>query len=182
MTSKLAVALALVLAAGCAHKPAAPGTPSNPIAPVALPKANPEAQVAFEEGVRLMKMGRKHYKEARKPLERATELDGRLYEAWHNLGVIETALGNFDKAIDDFKRALDIQPGARKTLLAYGETLRRAHDPSTAAQIYAKWLNADPNDFDMRARYGQVPLYHPLEVEPWSRIPERRWALVPYEQ
>jgi uroporphyrinogen-III synthase len=28
------------------------------------------------------------------------------------------------------------------------------------------------------ARYGQVPLYHAVEVEPWSRIPERRWALV----
>lgn len=28
------------------------------------------------------------------------------------------------------------------------------------------------------ARYGRVPLYHAVEVEPWSRIPERRWALV----
>ncbi|HEX2187052.1 MAG TPA: DNA polymerase Y family protein, partial [Chloroflexota bacterium] len=30
----------------------------------------------------------------------------------------------------------------------------------------------------LRARYGHVPLYHAVEVEPWSRIPERRWALV----
>jgi protein ImuB len=30
----------------------------------------------------------------------------------------------------------------------------------------------------LRARYGRVPLYHAIEVEPWSRIPERRWALV----
>jgi DNA polymerase-4/protein ImuB len=30
----------------------------------------------------------------------------------------------------------------------------------------------------LRARYGGVPLYHAIEVEPWSRIPERRWALV----
>jgi DNA polymerase-4/protein ImuB len=29
----------------------------------------------------------------------------------------------------------------------------------------------------LRARYGHVPLYHVVEVEPWSRIPERRWAL-----
>lgn len=28
------------------------------------------------------------------------------------------------------------------------------------------------------ARYGGVPLYHAVELEPWSRIPERRWALV----
>src|SRR5581483_11982077 len=29
------------------------------------------------------------------------------------------------------------------------------------------------------ARYGHVPLYRVVEVEPWSRIPERRWALMP---
>ncbi|HUG36581.1 MAG TPA: hypothetical protein VML54_06495 [Candidatus Limnocylindrales bacterium] len=27
------------------------------------------------------------------------------------------------------------------------------------------------------ARYGRVPIYHAVEVEPWSRVPERRWAL-----
>lgn len=30
----------------------------------------------------------------------------------------------------------------------------------------------------LRARYGDVPLHHVVEVEPWSRIPERRWALI----
>lgn len=33
----------------------------------------------------------------------------------------------------------------------------------------------------LRARYGVTPLYHAVEVEPWSRIPERRWALAPCE-
>ncbi|HLY65845.1 MAG TPA: DNA polymerase Y family protein, partial [Chloroflexota bacterium] len=33
----------------------------------------------------------------------------------------------------------------------------------------------------LAVRYGQMPLYRPVEVEPWSRIPERRWALTPYE-
>jgi nucleotidyltransferase/DNA polymerase involved in DNA repair len=33
----------------------------------------------------------------------------------------------------------------------------------------------------LRALYGYVPLYQVMEVEPWSRIPERRWALVPYD-
>jgi len=154
---RLAFPLALAVAASaCGHKAAKPGAAANPIAPVAVPKTTPEAQAAFEEGVRIMKMGRKHYKEARKTLTKATELDGHLFEAWHNLGVIETALGNFDTAADHFKRALDIQPGARKTLLAYGESLRRAHMPKKAAGVYAKWLNADPNDFEMRSRYGQV--------------------------
>ncbi len=33
----------------------------------------------------------------------------------------------------------------------------------------------------LSARYGQTPLARVVEVEPWSRIPERRWALVPYD-
>ena len=134
MAVEAALLLRRVVAAGCGHGGAkAPGAAANPIAPVVLPKTNAEAQAAFDEGVRLMKLGKKHYKEARKPLQRATELDGRLFEAWHDLGVIETSLGNFDKAVDDFERALSIQPGARKTLLAYGESLRRAHRPKKAA-------------------------------------------------
>ena len=33
----------------------------------------------------------------------------------------------------------------------------------------------------LRARLrGQPPIYHVQEVEPWSRVPERRQALVPY--
>jgi tetratricopeptide (TPR) repeat protein len=151
------VAVGGMLGGGCAHKAPAPGSAAaNPIAPVALPKTSPEAQAAFDEGVRTMRTGRKHYKEALASLQRATQLDGRLYEAWHDMGVVETALGNFDAAVDDFKRALDIQPGARQTVLAYGESLRRSHNGKKAGEVYARWLNSDPNDFEMRARYSQV--------------------------
>ena len=134
MTSKTLVSsaglMAALVLAGCAHNAPAPGAaPVNPIAPVALPKTSPEAQAAFDEGVRVMRMGRRHYKEAVEPFTRATRLDPRLYEAWHDLGVIHTATGDLDAAVDDFKRALDIQPGARKTVLAYGESLRRNHEP-----------------------------------------------------
>ena len=157
MTNRTAgrlVALAAALA-GCGHKPAASG-PSTPIAVVTLPKVSAEAQAEFNEGLRIMKMGRKHYKDARPHLAHATELDAHLFEAWHNLGVLEAALGNYDKAIDSFRKALDVQPGSRKTVLAFGETLRRAHRAKDAAKLYARWLDADPNDGDMRARYGQM--------------------------
>jgi tetratricopeptide (TPR) repeat protein len=152
----LLLAAALGLAACGGPRAAGRGQAANPIAVVALPRANPEAQSEFEEGVVVMKMGRKHYKEARQHFTKATSLDGKLFEAWHDLGVIETALGNYDKAVDHFGKALDIQPGSRKTILAYGESLRRAHRPQKAAKVYAKWLDSDPNDAEMRSRYGQV--------------------------
>jgi DNA polymerase-4/protein ImuB len=33
----------------------------------------------------------------------------------------------------------------------------------------------------LKQRYGQSPIFRVLEVEPWSRIPERRHALVNYD-
>ncbi|MGE3797584.1 MAG: DNA polymerase Y family protein [Thermomicrobiales bacterium] len=33
----------------------------------------------------------------------------------------------------------------------------------------------------LKRRYGNSPLYHIVEVEPWSRIPERRHALISYD-
>jgi tetratricopeptide (TPR) repeat protein len=150
------LAVSALAMAGCGARAASHGQAAHPITPVALPRANPEAQTEFDQGVAVMKLGRKHYKEARQHLTKATQLDGKLFEAWHDLGVVETALGNYDKAVDDFEKALDVQPGSRKTILAYGESLRRAHRPQKAAKVYAKWLDSDPNDAEMRARYGQV--------------------------
>jgi len=33
----------------------------------------------------------------------------------------------------------------------------------------------------LKHRYGLSPIYHVMEVEPWSRIPERRHALITYD-
>ena len=159
MTSSARLALALAglgLVSGCGSHATSHGAAAHPITPVALPRANPEAQTEFEQGVLVMKTGRKHYKDARTHFTKAVQLDGKLFEAWHDLGVVETALGNYDKAVDDFEKALDVQPGSRKTVLAYGESLRRAHRPQKAAKVYAKWLDSDPKDAEMRARYAQV--------------------------
>ena len=137
---------------------AAAGAPRNPIAPVALPKVSPEAQAEFDEGVRIMKMGRKHYKDARKPLQRATAARrpscSRPGTTW---ACVETALGNCDKAIDDFQQALDIQPGvAQDACWPTARACAARTGPRRPPSVYAKWLDSDPNDFDMRARYGQV--------------------------
>ena len=34
---------------------------------------------------------------------------------------------------------------------------------------------------EIKLRLHQAPLYHIIEVQPWSRIPERRYALIDYE-
>jgi DNA polymerase-4/protein ImuB len=49
-------------------------------------------------------------------------------------------------------------------------TMRPRHAPPVTAAIH-----------QLKQRYGLSPLFHVVEVEPWSRIPERRHALIAYE-
>ena len=145
------------VACGASHKAAAPRSAATPAtAAVALPRVSGEAQAEFDEGLRVMRTGRRHYKEARPHFVKATQLDGHFFEAWHDLGVVDAAVGNFEGAADSFRKALDVQPGSRKTVLAYGETLRRGHQPKKAAKVYGQWLESNVGDGEIRARLGQV--------------------------
>ena len=57
--------------------------------------------------------------------------------------------------------------------ISWQETLpqfRPRHDPPLTAAIQ-----------QLKHRYGNSPLYRIVEVEPWSRIPERRHALITYD-
>lgn len=60
-----------------------------------------------------------------------------------------------------------IANGARQETLP---TFRRRDDPSLHGVSE-----------HLKHRYGTSPLYRIVEVEPWSRIPERRHALMPYD-
>ncbi len=62
---------------------------------------------------------------------------------------------------------------------------------TTALQLFARDANAAARAGRQRAlryavqeiklRLRRSPLYHIIEVQPWSRIPERRYALIDYE-
>ncbi|MGC4105980.1 MAG: hypothetical protein QM753_06440 [Thermomicrobiales bacterium] len=60
-----------------------------------------------------------------------------------------------------------ITNGARQEMLP---TFRRRDDPSLQCATE-----------HLKHRYGMSPLYRIVEVEPWSRIPERRHALMPFD-
>jgi DNA polymerase-4/protein ImuB len=60
-----------------------------------------------------------------------------------------------------------IANGARQEVLP---TFRHRNDPSLHGATE-----------QLKHRYGSSPLYRIVEVEPWSRIPERRHALMPYD-
>lgn len=152
----LAMATAALAVVGCGHKAPSPSDAPKPIVAASLPPVRAEAKAELDAGLRLAKLGRSHHAEARAHLVRATELDAQFFEAWHDLGWLDAKRGNFRRAANAFRRALEIQPGSRVTALALGESWRRAGSTKKAAKLYGERLAAAPKDAELRNRYIQV--------------------------
>src|SRR5712691_667776 len=104
--------------------------------------------------------------------------------SWERLYTFKEALSTRDAARRALKSKLDLPNGlppapidelALELLGLGGEAARQPGLFIARARQLAEIAEAARQ---LRARYGRVPLYHAIEVEPWSRIPERRWALV----
>jgi Tfp pilus assembly protein PilF len=152
----MAGTLSLAAAVGCGHRAPPPTAAPKPIVAAVLPQVAAEAKTEFDAGLRLLKLGKKHHSEARARLVKATQIDPKFFEAWHDLGWLDASRGNFARASAAFRRALDIQPGSRETALALAETWRRAGYSKKAASLYGERLAAAPGDMELRNRYIQV--------------------------
>ncbi|HLG69623.1 MAG TPA: DNA polymerase Y family protein, partial [Chloroflexota bacterium] len=88
------------------------------------------------------------------------------------------------QALRNKLRAANMLPGM-PTLELGLELLRLGPETARQLPLFAKRIRQRRQLAEaarqLTARYGQTPLYRPVEVEPWSRIPERRWALTPFE-
>jgi DNA polymerase-4/protein ImuB len=104
--------------------------------------------------------------------------------SWERLYTFKEALSTRDASRRALKSRLDLPNGlppapidelALELLGLGGEAAKQPGLFVARARQLAEIAEAARQ---LRARYGRVPLYHAVEVEPWSRIPERRWALI----
>jgi Tfp pilus assembly protein PilF len=157
-TMRVLLVLALVAACGGSSKgPNGPkGRDSRHLDPV-----NPTAKKEFEAALRALRLGGPEASETAKArLEAALKADGKLWEAWHDLGVIAYKDGEDDEAIDDFGKALAINPNHTPTLLARAEAHRRAGHKKDARADYDAVLKHtekdDPNRRDAATRMASL--------------------------
>jgi tetratricopeptide (TPR) repeat protein len=148
-TASAALLLSLGFSA-CTHAPAVKPV----LAPVVLPDTKPEARSSFDEGVRFLHAG--NLDGAADSFTRAVRADEKLFEAWHDLGVVEARRAHFTEALDALRAALALQPGSRRTLIALAEALGASGAWGDAAKLYAERLEADPKDDDLRLRQIQA--------------------------
>jgi tetratricopeptide (TPR) repeat protein len=126
-----------------------------------LDPVNPKAQKEFEAAMRAMRLGGPEAMETAKArLKAALDIDPKIWEAWHDLGVISYRDGDDETAINAFSKALEINKGHIPTLLARAEAHRRANHKKDARADYELALRSaeedDPNRRDSAARLASL--------------------------
>ena len=105
--------------------------------------------------------------------------------SWEWLSTFKEALASRDAAYRALKSrlqlpgALPLAPIEELSLELMGLTGETGKQPSLFSAHARQLSQVAEAARQLRTRYGYVPLYHAVEVEPWSRLPERRWTLVP---
>ena len=149
MTRAMLLALALAACGGGAARSVGTTTPTDPNAPAApADPINPAARREFEAAVRALRLGGPEAPATAKArFEEAVRLDGKLWEAWHDLGVLRGRAGDDDGAIEAFGKAIAINPAHTPSRLARAEAHRRAgHTGDARADYQAILVGALPDD------------------------------------
>jgi len=81
---------------------------------------------------------------AREALQRATELDPALPEAWNDLGGVESAAGNPREALRLYERALALGPNLPYVLVNAGAAEETLGNSAEAERLYNRAISADP--------------------------------------
>lgn len=132
--------------------------------PVAAPKLDPvkpEARREFEAAMRALRLGGPEAPDTAKArLQAAIDLDGKLWEAWHDLGILRAADGDDEGAVAAFDKALAVNGSHTPTHLARAESLRRIGRGKDARGEYEAVLQTsapdDPSRRDAAARLASL--------------------------
>lgn len=114
---------------------------------------------------------------------RATTEDDRL---WERTQVLREPTGDRDRLWQTVRPLLEYAeyPGAIADLELElsGLTAESGRQPSLLdTERVRRREQMDEMVRHLKLRYGESPLAHAVEVERWSRVPERRWALMDYD-
>lgn len=153
MNKVLFCGLALLAACG---GPAGRNGHQRPQSPT-LPAADPEALREFDAALRALRLGGpKANQKAQERLRRAVELDEKLWEAWHNLGVVLLQDGAMADASEAFGRALHVNPVHGPALAGRAEAYRSLGQSGKARKDYRRLLEMAPEQVRTYARLASL--------------------------
>jgi len=122
-------------------------------------REDPESAEAMY-GVGSVYLQRKKNKEARESFQRAIQLHasypGTLPNAWNNLGILCAREGDTDRAIENFQRALKIDPAHAIALVNLGNAYRQKKDWAEAQKVLQRALELNSDDPETNYSLGMV--------------------------
>lgn len=89
-----------------------------------------------------------------KDLKKAIQLKPDYAVAHSNLGSLHRAMGNISEADNCFRRAYNIDPQDKNTLINYGNLLQSGRRFLEASEIYKRLIQVSPEDAMANALYG----------------------------
>jgi len=145
--SDLPIFLFLLLCACGGHKGAGPRGPST----VQLPPANPMAVGKMVQGVQAAKDGQRD--RSASLLREAIQIDGNLWEARYDLGVVLAGAGDLAGAEEQLAAGARLAPDSQEVAVALAEVRRRRGEQKLAAEALADFVRDHPNAVDARTLY-----------------------------
>jgi Flp pilus assembly protein TadD len=147
MSRRLALGLSLALAACGGSKAAGP----HATATVQLPPANPVAVSRMVQGVQAAKDGQRE--RAIATLREAIGIDGNLWEARYDLGVVLASAGDLAGSEEQLAVAARLAPDSQEIASALAEVRRRRGEHKLAAEGLADFVHDHPNAVEARTLY-----------------------------
>jgi choline-sulfatase len=91
-------------------------------------------------------------------LESITREDPSVIDAWTTLGNAYGRKNEFARAVDFYKRALELNPTYDVAVIELAQAYKRLNKPREALAAYEVYLKSDPNDGGVHYQLGQVYL------------------------
>lgn len=174
------------LARGLDHEPVVARKPFRPIAESLSFPSPINDWAAFWAGVRELLTRLWRRKERREATVRQLQLVARMEEQmWERTLTLHEPVGDRERLEDILSRRLQgtVLPGAVSSLTVKLTLLGGAYvgQESLFVSSAQRWKRIKEAVASIKARSGSTGLYRIAEVEPWSRIPERRYALISFD-
>lgn len=98
---------------------------------------------------------------AAKEFRRAAELDAGLAVAWYNLGAVQSKLGEYESAIQSYRRYLELSPKAEDAQKVSDEIIKLEFRQEQVAQVAARvgtWVDEEGSVFSLAMNGDQMTL------------------------
>lgn len=110
--------------------------------------------LAYAAGVRWKNQGKEWIENARTRCDRALAITPQLAEGHTCLGDVYYSTGNYDEAVKEFQRSLDLDHNSDETLRLLADSYEKQGKVSEAEQVYQKAIQIRPNYWRVYSSFG----------------------------